>query len=161
MMNNVFLLLGSNLGDAQSTLSKAKAAIEKSVSKIYACSSIYVTQAWGREDQPDFLNQVIAMTYRGTARALLKQLLEIETFLGRTRQQKWAPRTIDIDILFFGDEIIEEPDLQVPHPEIANRRFTLMPLNEIASGFIHPKLNKTIAQLLRECPDPLAVKKLD
>jgi 2-amino-4-hydroxy-6-hydroxymethyldihydropteridine diphosphokinase len=159
-MNQVFLLLGSNLGDARANIFKAKQAIEGLEQNISAYSSLYVTQAWGKEDQPDFLNQVVEISYEGEAKNLLNKLLAIETSLGRTRHQKWDARVIDIDILFFGNQIINEPDLKIPHPQIPNRRFTLIPLKEIAANFIHPVFHKTISQLLNECTDPLSVRKL-
>jgi 2-amino-4-hydroxy-6-hydroxymethyldihydropteridine diphosphokinase len=159
-MNQVFLLLGSNLGDARANIFKAKQAIEGLGENISAYSSLYVTQAWGKEDQPDFLNQVIEISYEGEAKNLLNKLLAIETSLGRTRDQKWDARVIDIDILFFGNQIIDDPDLKIPHPQIPNRRFTLIPLKEIAANFIHPLSRKTVSQLLSECTDPLSVKKL-
>jgi 2-amino-4-hydroxy-6-hydroxymethyldihydropteridine diphosphokinase len=159
-MNQVFLLLGSNLGDARANIFKAKQAIEGLGENISAYSSLYVTQAWGKEDQPDFLNQVIEISYEGEAKNLLNKLLAIETSLGRTRDQKWDARVIDIDILFFGSQIIDDPDLKIPHPQIPNRRFTLIPLKEIAANFIHPLSHKTVSHLLSECTDPLSVKKL-
>jgi 2-amino-4-hydroxy-6-hydroxymethyldihydropteridine diphosphokinase len=159
-MDNVFLLLGSNLGDAQSNLNKAINAIEALGGKIISSSSVYVTKAWGKLDQPDFLNQIVQIFYEDDANVLLKHLLDIELSLGRTRQQKWDARTIDIDILFFGDKIIAIEGLTVPHPQIPFRRFTLTPMAEVAPGFIHPALHKTMVQLLEECTDTLAVRKM-
>ncbi|MEP7258988.1 MAG: 2-amino-4-hydroxy-6-hydroxymethyldihydropteridine diphosphokinase, partial [Flavitalea sp.] len=128
--------------------------------KVIDYSSIYETQAWGKTDQGDFLNQAIMIETSLSAQALLKETLAIETFMGRSRTDKYAPRTIDIDILFFNHQVIDEPGLIIPHPEIQNRRFVLEPMKEIAPALIHPKLYKTILELLAECPDSLHVKKI-
>lgn len=156
-MNGVFLLLGSNLGDANEHLDIAKTAIAR-IGRVINKSSVYKTKAWGKNDQPDFLNQVLEISYRGTPQQLLNQVLNIEKEMGRVRETKWGPRVIDIDILFFGNEVIDEPALKIPHPEIQNRKFTLVPLNQIAPDVIHPRLNKTINDLLRACTDILDVK---
>ena len=118
-----------------------------------------VVQLW-KNSQPDFLNQVIEVATSLDATETLQRILSIEKSMGRIRTEKNAPRVIDIDILFFNNEIITRSDLTVPHPEIQNRRFVLTPLYEIAPQMIHPLLNKSIEQLLLMCPDPLAVKKI-
>ena len=122
-------------------------------------SGLYSTAAWGNTSQPDFLNQVIEVATSLDAAETLQTILAIEKIMGRTRTVKNAPRVIDIDILFFNNEIITQSDLTIPHPEIQNRRFVLTPLYEIAPQMIHPLLNKTIHELLLQCPDQLAVKK--
>ncbi|MEO7536374.1 MAG: 2-amino-4-hydroxy-6-hydroxymethyldihydropteridine diphosphokinase, partial [Ferruginibacter sp.] len=122
-------------------------------------SGIYRTAAWGNTDQPDFLNQVIIADTKLNASETLQQILSIEKLMGRIRTTRNAPRTIDIDILFFNKEIISEKNLTVPHPEIPNRRFVLVPLNELSPDLRHPVLNKSIHVLLAECADPLNVKK--
>ncbi|PZR33762.1 MAG: 2-amino-4-hydroxy-6-hydroxymethyldihydropteridine diphosphokinase, partial [Azospira oryzae] len=123
-------------------------------------SSLYQTSAWGKTDQPDFLNQVIEISYEGDPFLLLKSLLDIESKMGRVRIEKWGTRIIDIDILFYGNTIVNGSDLRVPHPQIPYRRFTLIPLVEIAPDFIHPVLHQSNTQLLHECTDLLEVKKL-
>lgn len=125
-----------------------------------AVSSLYETAAWGIEEQPSFLNQVIAIKTKFEALELLQLVLHIEKLAGRQRDIKWGQRTLDIDILLFNNEIINTPQLTVPHPFLPERRFTLTPLCEIAPHIIHPVLQKTIQQLLEECPDTLGVKKL-
>jgi 2-amino-4-hydroxy-6-hydroxymethyldihydropteridine diphosphokinase len=160
-MSRVFLLLGSNLGNAELHLKDAAEAIEIQAGPIIRASSVYSTKAWGKTDQPDFLNQVIEITFNKTPHELLDLILKIEIDLGRIRKEKWGARLIDIDILFFDNQHINEPDLKIPHPEIANRRFTLVPLAEIAPDLIHPLSEKKIIELLSECPDLLEVKKLN
>lgn len=158
-MNKVYLLLGSNVGDSASHLSKAKKAIGRQIGNVMRESAIYRTAAWGKTDQPDFLNQVLVVETKLDSHQLLQTILQTEQKMGRIRTEKNAPRVIDIDILFFNKAIIETPELIVPHPHIAIRRFVLTPLNELAPNFVHPVLQKTIHQLLRVCPDKLAVKK--
>jgi 2-amino-4-hydroxy-6-hydroxymethyldihydropteridine diphosphokinase len=160
MSTSVFLLLGSNQGDARLHLTMAKAAVIKNVGRLLKESSLYQTSAWGKTDQPDFLNQVIEISYEGDPFLLLKSLLDIESKMGRVRIEKWGTRIIDIDILFYGNTIVNGSDLRVPHPQIPYRRFTLIPLVEIAPDFIHPVLHQSNTQLLHECTDLLEVKKL-
>ncbi|HTM93959.1 MAG TPA: 2-amino-4-hydroxy-6-hydroxymethyldihydropteridine diphosphokinase [Flavisolibacter sp.] len=160
-MNEVYLLTGGNIGNRLAYLSKAKEEIEKRCGSILKESSVYETAAWGKEDQGAFLNQVLKIGTSLHPEEVLKTILEIEERLGRKRQLKYGPRIIDIDILFFNDDIINQHDLKIPHPQMQNRRFVLVPLNEIAPNKVHPSLHKTIAQLLAECPDPLAVNKFN
>jgi 2-amino-4-hydroxy-6-hydroxymethyldihydropteridine diphosphokinase len=158
-MNIAFILTGGNIGDRLQTLQQAAESIEKFCGHIVARSSVYETAAWGNENQPDFLNQVLQIETQISASSLLRKLLAIETNMGRQRTDKYAPRTIDLDILFYNSFVIKLPHLQVPHPQMAERRFVLEPLNEIAPDFIHPVLNQTVHQLLMTCLDPLDVKK--
>lgn len=120
-------------------------------------SSVYTTAPWGNNDQPSFLNMAVNIVVNADARRTLQEVLSIEKAMGRERKEKWGQRLIDIDILFFGNFIINETDLIIPHPEIQNRRFALVPMVEIASDFSHPVLNKNIATLLSVCQDELAV----
>jgi len=148
------------MGNSTELLSNAIEQIENKIGPLLLKSNLYATAAWGNTSQPDFLNQVIEVATKLDATETLKEILSIEKNMGRIRTVKNAPRIIDIDILFFNNEIINRIDLIVPHPEIQNRRFVLTPLNEIAPQMIHPVLNKTIDQLLSFCPDQLAVKKI-
>ena len=159
-MNSTYLLLGSNMGNSTELLSNAIEQIENKIGPLLLQSNLYATAAWGNTSQPDFLNQVIKVATNLEAAKTLETILSIEKKMGRIRTIKNAPRIIDIDILFFNNEIINRSDLIVPHPEIQNRRFVLTPLHEIAPQMIHPVLNKTIEQLLSQCPDQLAVKKI-
>lgn len=154
MEGGIYLLLGSNLGDRLENLVDARSRMGALRS-----SHIYVTAAWGNEEQPEFLNQVIEIDTRLTPHELLQKVLETESEMGRVRTDKWGPRVIDIDILFYRDIILKSPDLVIPHPEIQNRRFTLVPLHDLTNK-VHPVLNKTIEELLEECKDPLEVKRL-
>jgi 2-amino-4-hydroxy-6-hydroxymethyldihydropteridine diphosphokinase len=158
-MNNAYLLIGGNMGDRKSHLSDARKNIEEVCGRIVAQSGIYETAAWGLENQSAFLNQVLLVQTGLTAQDLLQKILSIEEALGRKRDVKYGPRIIDIDILFFNDEVIKTEGLTVPHPEMQARRFVLQPLAEIAATKIHPLFHKSVAQLLNDCPDKLAVQK--
>jgi 2-amino-4-hydroxy-6-hydroxymethyldihydropteridine diphosphokinase len=159
-MNTVFLLLGSNLGNRQAFLQEAIKLITLQIASVIKTSSIYETQSWGKTDAPDYLNQVVAIETDIPAMQILREILNIELVLGRKRDEKWGSRTIDIDILFYGMEIINVEGLHVPHPELHKRRFTLEPLAEIAPDLIHPVINKTILLIKNELKDSLIVKKL-
>ena len=159
-MNTAYILLGGNVGKVSEQLDAASNFISKEVGKLIRKSAFYQTAAWGKKDQPDFLNRVVIVETKLNAADLLKNCLAIENKMGRQRTYKNAPRIIDIDILFFNKEIINQNDLQIPHPYLQERRFTLVPLNEISPAFKHPQSGKTMHQLLLECTDPLAVKKI-
>jgi len=158
-MNTAYLLTGGNLGDRKKNLADARTQIETQCGKISRVSFLYETAAWGKTDQPNFLNQALELRTELTARQLMRRLLKVEKLMGRVRKEKYGPRIIDIDILLFNSEKHNYPLLKLPHPELPNRRFALMPLAEIAANILHPVLNKTIAELLNECPDTLEVKK--
>ena len=153
-MNIAYLLLGGNLGDRLQNLHKALILINKMAGATTKKSNVFVTAAWGNENQPDFYNQAICINTTLSALDLLNILLKIEEELGRKRtDKKWQERTMDIDILFYNDVIIDTMQLKIPHPFIQDRKFVLIPLMEIAKDFIHPVLKKNISQLLAECED--------
>ena len=158
-MNTVYLLLGSNMGESEQLLIVATNMIEKNIGKLTTSSVIYKTAAWGKEDQPDFLNQIIIVSSLLSSSTLLKEIFIIEKEMGRVRTTKNAARVIDIDMLFFNDEIIQTENLTVPHKQIQNRKFVLVPLAEIAPDFIHPVLKKSSLELLSICSDKLNVQK--
>ncbi|MBL0308542.1 MAG: 2-amino-4-hydroxy-6-hydroxymethyldihydropteridine diphosphokinase [Bacteroidetes bacterium] len=157
-MATAYLLLGSNQGDRQSNIAKAISLIKEAGILVNQASALYQTAAWGKEDQPDFLNKAIQITTTLAPPDLLIELKRIEKQVGRKPTEKWGARVIDIDILFYEAQIIETTELVIPHPYIQERRFTLLPLAEIAPAFIHPVFHKSIEQLLKECPDSLEVK---
>lgn len=159
-MNSSYLLIGGNEGDREAALSEARTHLSEAAGTIRQASSLYETAPWGRTDQPWFLNQALLLETEMDAAALLNTLLQIEEKMGRKRMERYGSRRIDIDILFFNDAIIDLPRLIVPHPEIANRRFVLQPLAEIAPEFCHPVLRTSVRELLQACTDPLEVKKL-
>lgn len=158
-MNTVYLLLGSNEGDRVDWLNQAIEQLQETCGRITQQSALYETAAWGIEDQPNFLNMALCISTTLAPTALLKNINIIESNLGRQRTLKWGQRTLDIDILFFNDDIINLPELIVPHPHLEKRRFALIPLNEIATALVHPVSNKTISQLLEECEDTLEAKR--
>jgi 2-amino-4-hydroxy-6-hydroxymethyldihydropteridine diphosphokinase len=160
MSASVYLLLGSNLGDRLQHLQFGQREISRLVGQIVTTSSVYKTAAWGEVQQPDFYNQVISINTLLKPVALLDLILAIEKEAGRIREEKWGPRTLDIDILFYDDQVVSSNRLTIPHPEIQNRKFTLLPLDEIAHGLIHPVLKKTVGQLLLDTRDELPVEKL-
>lgn len=158
-MNKTYLLLGSNLGNSFVQLSKALAHIEKQIGPVNRRSGLYTTAAWGNTKQPHFLNQVIIVETTLTALETMQAILQIEKKMGRVRTIKNAPRIIDIDILFFNKDIIDLEQLTIPHPQIQNRRFVLVPLNQLSPNLRHVVLKKSVHQLLMHCPDKLNVKK--
>ncbi len=156
-MNTAFLCLGGNLGNREENLKNAIQLIEKKLGGITKISSVYETASWGNTDQPAYLNQVLQLETTLSATGLLSACLGIEKDLGRTRNIKWENRLIDIDILFFNNEIIDLPELKVPHPLLHERLFVLKPLNEITPLYIHPVSGKTVNQLFENCQDQLKV----
>ncbi|UXU54782.1 2-amino-4-hydroxy-6-hydroxymethyldihydropteridine diphosphokinase [Staphylococcus agnetis] len=156
-MIDVYLGLGSNIGDREQQL---KSAVERlnQVTDIYVqqVSSMYETKPVGYVDQPDFLNVCLHIKTSLSPEVLLQQCLDIEKELHRVRKVRWGPRTIDIDVLLYGDQIIESEQLIVPHPRMTERAFVMIPLNEIASNVIEPRSKKTIQSLVH--PDETVVK---
>lgn len=160
-MNISYLLIGGNEGDKTNHLAEARRRIKDSGSSILLASSLYETAAWGKTDQPAFLNQALMIETDRQAPELLETLLAIEADMGRVRKERYGSRMIDIDILFFNEAVFDLPRLKIPHPEIPNRRFALAPLQEIAPGLVHPVLHQTVSSLLAACTDPLEVHRLE
>jgi 2-amino-4-hydroxy-6-hydroxymethyldihydropteridine diphosphokinase len=159
MITQLFLSLGGNLGNTREIFEGTYLLIEKNIGKISVYSSLYQTQAWGPIPQADFLNQVLLVSTHLSAQVCLTELMEIEQFFGRERKERWGPRTLDLDILYFGDRIISEADLAIPHPRIAERKFILTPLVEIAPLFEDPARQKSMKALLAACVDASAVNR--
>ncbi|SFO49459.1 2-amino-4-hydroxy-6-hydroxymethyldihydropteridinediphosphokinase [Chitinophaga sp. YR627] len=158
-MNKAILLIGGNLGDRTGHLREAVEQIDKQVGRVEKQSSLYETAAWGVAGQPDYLNQALLVSTEMDARTLLHTVLAIEHNIGRVRRQKWGARVIDIDIIFFNDAVINEPDLKIPHPQMQFRQFVLVPLMEILPDWEHPVLHQSVSTLLANCTDQLPASK--
>lgn len=152
-MNNAYLLIGGNLGDRLVNLQNAIQQIEMHAGKIIASSAIYETAAWGFTEQPPFFNQALQIETSLTATELMHQLLTIEISLGRERLIPLGPRIIDIDIIYYNNEIIQNDIVSIPHPRMEQRNFVLIPLNEIAPNYVHPILHIPTNTLLAQCKD--------
>jgi len=160
-MNKAYLLTGGNLGNRKSNLRQALDQISVCCGTIVGRSALYETAAWGKTDQPAFLNQALVIDTAFAPEQLLAELLRIEEEIGRVRKEKFGARVIDIDILLYGDHVMKSATLIIPHPQLAFRRFALTPLAEVAPQAVHPLSLKTIAQLLDDCTDELEVKKVE
>lgn len=159
-MKEVYLGLGSNKGERISFIEKAVSEIGNLPgTEIFTRAGIYETEPWGNIEQDDYLNTVIGINTTMNAEELLKELKRIEKHIGRMENKKWSEREIDIDLLFYGDDIIDNDNMIVPHGHIENRRFVLVPMNEIAPDLIHPVFKKSISQLLDSTTDNLKVFK--
>lgn len=159
-MQTVYLGLGSNKGERISYIEKAVSEISLlRDTEIFVRSGVYETEPWGNIEQNDYLNTVIGIHTELNAEDLLKELKNIEKVIGRIENKKWSEREIDIDLLFYGNEIIDKDHMKVPHGQIENRRFVLVPMNEIAPDFAHPVFQKSILELLNETTDKLKVFK--
>lgn len=162
MCNDVYLLLGSNLGEKLKMIEKALNLISLEIGNIEMCSSIYESEPWGFSSDKMFVNQVVLLKTELSPFELLKKNQQIEKKLGRKKIGKdYESRLIDIDILFYNDEIIETVNLIVPHKQLHKRMFTLLPLYELNKNLIHPKIGKTISELKRECNDLVKVKVIE
>ncbi|WP_316738959.1 2-amino-4-hydroxy-6-hydroxymethyldihydropteridine diphosphokinase [Pedobacter aquatilis] len=156
-----YLLLGGNLGDRKRNLEDAIELLDREVGEVFIQSSIYETAAWGKTDQPSFLNQAVGLYTNFNAVDVLEKALGIEAKLGRIRKEKWGERLIDIDLILFGDEVVDiEGKLQIPHPQMQYRKFVMQPLVEIAPDVEHPILKKSIFQIALNISDDLEVKKI-
>jgi len=155
--NIVYLSTGSNIGNRKMHLDNAQFHISEQIGEVVKASKIYESEAWGKENQRGFFNQVLKLKTNLNAIETLTASSNIEKEMGRVREEKWAERKIDIDILFFNDAIVNEEELVIPHIHIQDRNFVLVPFLEIDPDFSHPTLKKTIRQLYYECSDKLKV----
>ena len=157
----LYLSLGSNLGDRGKMIELALGLITEEIGTIMQRSSLYETEPWGFTSKKKFLNLVVRVETRLSPETVMQKILGIERRCGRTRSgKKYTSRTMDIDILFFDDLIVESDLLKIPHPKLAERKFVLVPLDEIAHGFIHPVMSKTVRELLYTCSDTGRVNKI-
>jgi 2-amino-4-hydroxy-6-hydroxymethyldihydropteridine diphosphokinase len=160
MINGIFLLLGSNKGDRKSNFEKAKTLMFQEDTQLIRSSSCYLSPPWGPVEQPYFLNQVLQIQTSLDPNQLLDRCLDVEGLMGRIRKERYGPRVIDIDILYYNQEVIHSNNLILPHPRLHLRTFTLKPMVELAADFIHPLLKATQHELLKSSPDSLPVRKL-
>jgi 2-amino-4-hydroxy-6-hydroxymethyldihydropteridine diphosphokinase len=151
----VVILLGSDLEPRKEFIASAVSLLQQQVGILTKESGMYESEPWGFESDTRFLNKVVVLESELQAREVLKNCLDIEQALGRERKKDsgYASRTIDVDILYFGQKVLDEEDLQIPHPRLQERRFTLLPLREVLPGFLHPVLKKTQKELLEQCSD--------
>lgn len=157
-MDTLVLIIGGNLGDRCQNISTAYHSLVKVFGNVRLKSAVYETEPWGGKSSGKYLNQVLTFNVSKDELDILQCIQNIENSMGRTRNVKWGNRTMDIDILFLSDKIINRQTLQIPHPYIQDRRFVLKPLNEILPDYIHPAFKKSIRDLLHECADESDVR---
>lgn len=160
LMNSIYILSGANLGNPLEQLFQASILLQDRIGDIVSASSIYESEGWGVEHQPLFYNQALIIHTDLDKQSCLTRCQQIETELGRVRTVKWGARIIDLDILYFNEDIYQSENLTIPHPLLQFRNFVLVPLCEIAPDYIHPVLKKSTQELLVDCKDELSVKKL-
>jgi len=159
LMKSVYLGIGSNLGDRKVNLRNAVEKAEELTGKIVKVSSVYETEPWGFSSDDQFLNMVVKIKTSLKPSELLERLLMVESLMGRLREgKKYSSRIIDIDILFYGKQVVRTEVLEIPHPELYKRKFVLVPLAEIAPDLVHPVFKKSISELLQECSDESKIR---
>jgi 2-amino-4-hydroxy-6-hydroxymethyldihydropteridine diphosphokinase len=159
--HTAFIAIGSNMDSpADNCIEAANLLDDHPAISVSSRSSLYETEPFGKNDQDWFINSLVEVTTHLSLELLFKACLAIEKNMGRVRGEKWGPRVIDLDILFYDDFVFKERDLEVPHPGIAERSFVLAPMNEIAPDFVHPKLKKNIEALLAEIENPQQVNRV-
>lgn len=155
-----YLILGSNMNNRELYINGAIEYIKENIGEVLKCSHLYETEPWGFDDETFFLNQVLKIETKLLPNQILEKINTLEAQMGRVRtNMRYSARPIDVDILFYDNDIIDEPQLIIPHKEITNRRFVLVPLADVAADYIHPVLQKKVSQLLLECPDKSKVYK--
>jgi len=160
-LNSAYLLLGSNLGNSIAILNEVTRVLDEKAGKLITKSDIVVSESWGYISENKYYNQALHLQTKLSASGLLDLIMKIEDQTGRIRNtEQYADRVIDIDILFYNHNIISLENLTIPHPLLHLRRFVLFPLNQIAPGYVHPSLHKTVYELLENCIDPLKVELL-
>ncbi|MCH7409198.1 2-amino-4-hydroxy-6-hydroxymethyldihydropteridine diphosphokinase [Belliella sp. DSM 111904] len=158
--HQVVLIIGGNLGDRFQLITDAKKKISMEIGEIQKQSVLYETAAWGERSTKDFINQALLINTTLSAQEVLYTALSIEKSLGRARVEKWGDRTMDIDIIFYDNSIIEEPELTIPHPFMKERKFVLVPIVEILPDWIHPVLKMSMKEMLSACEDQCEVRKI-
>jgi 2-amino-4-hydroxy-6-hydroxymethyldihydropteridine diphosphokinase len=154
--------LGSNIGDKQEYINQAISSVDKIIGQIIARSSFYVSQPWGYQEQDDFINAAIIIETELSIPQIKESIKAIEESMDRPKvRKKWSSRTLDLDLIFYGMEIYNTQDFQVPHRFMHLRNFVLLPLNEICPEYIHPVFQKSVQTLLKNCPDESMVSKIE
>ena len=161
MIKELYLLLGSNLGDKLTNLDTAKAAINTEIGKVEQFSSLYETEPWGKIPTETFINQMLKVSTRLSPQSVMVKIIAIEEAMGRKREKKWENRIIDIDIIFYGTEILNTKTLNIPHPQFEKRNFAILPMLELAPDFIHPNLNQSIEEIYLNSKDEGEVMLID
>ncbi len=159
-MHRVFVGLGSNVGDRLRFLQDAVRELERTPGiSVASISSVYETEPVGKKNQPRFLNAAVELKCAFSASQLYERMKQIESLIGRTPTERWGPREIDLDLLYYDEQVLESPMFVVPHRESSNRRFVLVPLSEIAADFVDPAKKRSVRTLLESCPDTCEVVK--